>query len=121
MILERLHNKEMALDMLDQVENNTKYRKDAEAELVIQHRKSLERAVNDDLPRTSLRNSISRGPRESLSLQAARKSMSRKSNRLQDPEMQLGTIDQFLDSVQKLIKKLTLLSVKPVNRWRNNV
>ncbi|KTA96654.1 putative phospholipid-transporting ATPase DNF3 [Nakaseomyces glabratus] len=105
-ILERLHNKEMALDMLDQVENNTKYRKDAEAELVIQHRKSLERAVNDDLPRTSLRNSISRGPRESLSLQAARKSMSRKSNRLQDPEMQLGTIDQFLDSVQKTDKEI---------------
>ncbi|KAL3237718.1 aminophospholipid-translocating P4-type ATPase DNF3 [Nakaseomyces bracarensis] len=105
-ILERLHNREVALEKMDQVESSTRFRKDAEAELVIQHRKSLERAVNDDLPRTSLRSSFSRGPRESLSLQAARKSLSRKSNRYQDPEMQLGTIDQFLHSVKKTDKEI---------------
>lgn len=101
-ILERLHNRDIAYQKLDEINTNTKERKDAEAELVIHQRKSLERmAVDDDGISSRLRPSVSSNPKASLSLQAVRKSMSRKNNGRQDAEMQIDSIDQFLDTIKR--------------------
>lgn len=101
-ILERLRNRDFAYQKLDEINTNTKERKDAEAELIIQKRLSLERmAATDDVISNRLRPSVSSNPRESLSLKAVRKSMSKKGNNHQDPEMQIESIDQFLDNIKR--------------------
>lgn len=101
-ILERLHNREMAYEKLDEINSTTKDRKEAEAELIIQKKLSLERlAADDDVVSNRLRPSISSNPRGSLSLKAVRKSMSRKAAGQQDPEMQIESIDQFLDNIKR--------------------
>lgn len=101
-ILERLQNRDIAYQKLDEINTNTKERKDAEAELVIHQRKSLERmAVDDDAISSRLRPSVSSNPKASLSLQAVKKSMSRKNNGHQDVEMQIDSIDQFLDTIKR--------------------
>ncbi|CAI4048503.1 hypothetical protein SKDZ_13G2880 [Saccharomyces kudriavzevii ZP591] len=99
-IIERLHDHELAAKKMADICANTKERKDAEAELVLQQRKSLERTVNEEA-RTSLRNSLSGIPRASLSLQAVRRSLSTKNSRSRDPEKQIDSIDQFLETVKK--------------------
>ncbi|SMN19211.1 similar to Saccharomyces cerevisiae YMR162C DNF3 Aminophospholipid translocase (flippase) that maintains membrane lipid asymmetry in post-Golgi secretory vesicles [Maudiozyma saulgeensis] len=108
-ILERLHNNELAQRKMEEMNNNTGERKENEAELVLQQRKSLEYiAYEDEAPRTSLRlkRNISAG-RDSLSLQAMRKSLSRKAvNQMTDPEMPIGSIDQFLSNVNRTNQEL---------------
>lgn len=101
-IMERLKNRDIAYQKLDDINTSTKERKDAEAEVIIQKRLSLERLAGaDDTIGNRLRPSISSNPRESLSLKAVRKSMSRKGANNQDPEMQIESIDQFLDSIKR--------------------
>ncbi|CAI4644718.1 BGP_1a_G0041740.mRNA.1.CDS.1 [Saccharomyces cerevisiae] len=101
-IMERLHDRELAAKKMADICTSTKERKDAEAELVLQQRKSLERMVDEEaMARTSLRNSLSSVPRASLSLQAVRKSLSMKNSRTRDPEKQIDSIDQFLETVKK--------------------
>lgn len=101
-IMELLHDHELAAKKMADISINTKQRKDAEAELVLQQRKSLERMVDEDaLARNSLRNSLSSAPKASLSLQAVRRSLSMKNSRRRDPEKQIDSIDQFLETVKK--------------------
>ncbi|EJS44206.1 dnf3p [Saccharomyces arboricola H-6] len=101
-IMERLRDHELAAKKMADICINTKERKDAEAELVLQQRKSLERMVDEEvMARTSLRNSLSSIPKASLSLQAVRRSLSMKNSRCRDPEKQIDSIDQFLETVKK--------------------
>lgn len=101
-ILERLQNREVAYEKLDEINSSTKERKEAEAEVIIQKRLSLERLVaDDDIVSNRLRPSVSSNPKGSLSLKAVRKSMSRKANGQQDAEMQIGSIDQFLNNIKR--------------------
>ncbi|QID87298.1 drs2 neo1 protein [Saccharomyces pastorianus] len=101
-IMELLHDHELAAKKMADISINTKQRKDAEAELVLQQRKSLERMVDEEsLARNSLRNSLSSAPKASLSLQAVRRSLSIKNSRRRDPEKQIDSIDQFLETVKK--------------------
>jgi len=108
-ILERLHNSELVQRKMEEMNNATGERKENEAELVLQQRKSLEYTVyEDEAPRQSLRlkNNISAG-RDSLSLQAMRKSLSRNAvNQVTDPEMPMGSIDQFLSKVNRTNQEL---------------
>lgn len=103
-ILERLYNNQLAQEKLNELNITAGERKENEADLIIQQRKSLEFiAYDDDGAGGSLRGrkSLQRG-RDSLSLQAIRKSLSRNAvNQVADPEMQLGSIDQFLNVVNK--------------------
>lgn len=106
-ILERLQNRELAFEKLDEINSTTKERKEAEAELILQRKLSLERlAADDDVVSNRLRPSVSSNPRGSLSLKAVRKSMSRKANGHQDPEMQIGSIDQFLNNIRRTDNEL---------------
>ncbi|QLG72431.1 hypothetical protein HG535_0D01390 [Zygotorulaspora mrakii] len=101
-IFERLSNRDVAFQKLNEVNANTKERKDAEAELIIQQRMSLERLANeDDVINNKLRSSLSSASKGSLSLQAVRKSMSRNANNRHDPEMQIDSIDQFLNTIKR--------------------
>ena len=108
-ILERLHNNELALEKMEVINNATGERKENEAELVLQQRKSLEYiAYEGEAPRKSLRlkKNISAG-RDSLSLQAMRKSLSRNAvKQVADPEMPVGSIDQFLSNVNRTNQEL---------------
>ena len=103
-ILERLQNNQLAQDKLNELNITAGARKENEAELIIQQRKSLEFIAYDDEGGSGTlrgRNSVHKG-RDSLSLQAIRKSLSRNAvNQVADPEMQLGSIDQFLNTVNK--------------------
>lgn len=100
-VLERLSNRDIAYQKLDEINTNTKERKDAEAELIIQRRLSLERLAAADDVISNLRPSVSSNPRGSLSLKAVRKSLSRKGANHQDAEMQIESIDQFLDNIKR--------------------
>ena len=108
-ILERLKEHNVALEKVKEIGNAASERKMHEAEVILQQRKSLERMVYDDEnPRKSLRKAnISGNPKESLSLQAMRKSMSaRNPNGTLDPERQYDSIDQFLSTVKKADKEI---------------
>ena len=108
-ILERLKEHNVALEKVKEIGNAASERKMHEAEVILQQRKSLERMVYDDVnPRKSLRKAnISSNPKESLSLQAMRKSMSaRNPNGMLDPERQYDSIDQFLSTVKKADKEI---------------
>lgn len=103
-ILERLYNSELASHKMKEINSAADERKVNEAQLVLEQRKSLEMMVYEDSnPKISLRSLVSKnGGRESLSLQAMRKSFSRNvKNQAVDPEMQMESIDQFLETVNK--------------------
>ncbi|CCD26492.1 aminophospholipid-translocating P4-type ATPase DNF3 NDAI_0H03190 [Naumovozyma dairenensis CBS 421] len=103
-ILERLQDREIAFQKMEDINETAKERKESEAAVVIQQRKSLERMAYNDMPRTSLRGSISANAKSSLTLQAMRNSISSLSNRngnRKDPEMQIDSIDQFLDTMKR--------------------
>ncbi|CCF56784.1 hypothetical protein KAFR_0B04880 [Kazachstania africana CBS 2517] len=105
-ILERLHNSAIALKKMEDINAAISERKETEAEVVLQQRKSLERIAYDgNNPRSSLRSALS-DPRESLSLKAMRTSLSSKNNKRTDPEMQIGSIDAFLDTVKKADREI---------------
>ncbi|CAL9730539.1 probable phospholipid-transporting ATPase Dnf3p [Monosporozyma unispora] len=100
-ILERLHNSDIAFQKMDEINNTVADRKEEEAELVVQQRKSLERMTYDDtLGRNSLRGATPNDARASLSLQAMRKSISQRAAR-GDSEVQLDSIDDILDDVKR--------------------
>ncbi|SCU90504.1 LAMI_0E02366g1_1 [Lachancea mirantina] len=100
-ILERLYNRDLADQKAGELRNLTNERKIAEAEVVLQQRKSLEDDIRGRNSFALRRTSSSRVPRTSLSLTAARKSLSRKSLGSGDAEGQINSIDDFLTSVQR--------------------
>ncbi|SCW01885.1 LAFE_0E09428g1_1 [Lachancea fermentati] len=100
-ILEKLHNCELADQKLSELRTTTNERKIAEAELVLQQRKSLENAAAGFAGGSIHRTSTNKPGRASLSLKAARKSLSRPSMALGDPEEQINSIDDFLSSVER--------------------
>lgn len=98
-ILERLPNHKRAYEKLEEINSITKERKDAEAEVVLQQRRSLEKvAAYDDVASNRLRNSLSSVPKGSLSLKAVKRSLSNRSN---NEGLQINTIEQFLDTIKK--------------------
>lgn len=100
-ILERLHNSDLAQQKISELNANTEQRKLEEAELVLQQRKSLERIASRDNTTSGLRHSLSSRPaRGSLALHAARKSLSRNTTTHMDPEVQINSIDDFLNNVK---------------------
>ncbi|CCK71876.1 aminophospholipid-translocating P4-type ATPase DNF3 KNAG_0I00850 [Huiozyma naganishii CBS 8797] len=116
-ILERLHNKDLALEKLNDINDVAAERKEDEAELVIQQRKSLERVAYDEgIPRSSLRGSMSNDGRASMSLQAIRKSVYQRNKKI-DPEMQIDTLDDVLATVRKGSKDLDAV----VNKSRKSL
>lgn len=100
-ILERLYNSDIAMQKLNEISDTVTERKEEEAELIIQQRKSLERMMFDDVVgRNSLRSIQKEEGRASLSLQAIRKSISR-ANKNIEPEGHIASIDDILDDVKK--------------------
>lgn len=100
-ILERLYNSDIAMQKLHEMSHTVTERKEEEAELVLQQRKSLERMMYDEtVGRNSLRSLQTNEARVSLSLQAIRKSISRVNNNV-DPEGHIDSIDDILDDVRK--------------------
>ncbi|GAV51759.1 hypothetical protein ZYGR_0AF02300 [Zygosaccharomyces rouxii] len=98
-ILERLPIHKDTHQKMEEINIAAKERKKAEAEIVLQQRRSLERIVtDDDVANSRLRSSLSSVPRGSLSLKAVKRSFSNKSNR---GEFQVNSIDQFLDTIKK--------------------
>ncbi|GAV46734.1 hypothetical protein ZYGR_0A03290 [Zygosaccharomyces rouxii] len=98
-ILERLPNHKDARQKMEEFNISTKERKEAEAEVVLQQRRSLERnATDDDVASNRLRSSLSSMPKGSLSLKAMKKSFSNKSHH---GEFQVNSIGQFLDTIKK--------------------
>lgn len=101
-ILDRLHNRELLEHKVEEIEDNTRERKYAEAELVINQRKSFERYGADTNGSTDrLRYSLSSDPKANMSLYAIRRSLSMKQNGGIDPEMQIDSIEQILDVVKR--------------------
>ncbi|SCV04301.1 LANO_0G09362g1_1 [Lachancea nothofagi CBS 11611] len=100
-ILERLHNSELANQKAVELQETTSERKTAEADLVLKQRKSLETTAAGR-GRNSLKRVSSQRPTVArLSLQAARRSLSRKSLGNGDPEGQINSIDDFLSNVER--------------------
>ena len=100
-ILERLYNREVAFQKMDEINNAIATRKEEEAELIVQQRKSLERMTYDEtIGRNSLRGASPNDGRASLSLQAIRKSISQR-NRNGPSDMHIDTIDDILDDVKR--------------------
>ncbi|SCU97025.1 LAFA_0G09362g1_1 [Lachancea sp. 'fantastica'] len=104
-ILERLHNSNLASQKIMELQESTNERKTAEADIILKQRQSLESAVRVR-PKTSLRRKSSQRTSVRLSLQAARKSLSRKSLSRKsmgsgDPEVQINSIDDFLNDVER--------------------
>ncbi|KAK5781085.1 aminophospholipid-translocating P4-type ATPase DNF3 PWA37_002008 [Arxiozyma heterogenica] len=100
-ILERLYNKEIAFQKIDEINNAVTTRKEEEAELIVQQRKSLERMTYDEtIGRNSLRGAGHNDTRASLSLQAIRKSISQR-NRTGPSDMHIDTIDDIVDDVKR--------------------
>ncbi|CCE62610.1 hypothetical protein TPHA_0C04600 [Tetrapisispora phaffii CBS 4417] len=101
-ILERLRNRRLVHQKIEESDLNIRDRKDAEAELIIDQRRSLERLVGEDnISSNRLRNSMASEARGSLGLYAIKHSLSsknRSSNRF-DTEMQIDSLDQILDVV----------------------
>lgn len=111
-ILERLHNSDLASKKVSELQESTNERKAAEADLVLQQRKSLEIAATGR-PSTSLtRSSVNKPTRASLSLQAVRKSLSRRSMGSGDPEVQINSIDDFLSNVERANNAVTEVFAK---------
>ncbi|AET40363.1 aminophospholipid-translocating P4-type ATPase DNF3 Ecym_5627 [Eremothecium cymbalariae DBVPG len=102
-ILERLHNSELAMEKAAEISSSSDKRKIEEAELVLQHRKSLEQVVSRNSIGGALRQSMHlRSARASLAFQAARNSYSSKSNSpVTDSEIHINSIDDFLGTVTK--------------------
>ncbi|AGO14241.1 AaceriAFL191Wp [[Ashbya] aceris (nom. inval.)] len=101
-ILERLHNSDLAQEKLDEINTSAGQRKIEEAELVLQHRKSLEQAITRDSIGGVLRQSMSLRPsRASLVLQATKNGHSGKSSSPHDQELHINSIDDFLGAVTK--------------------
>ncbi|CCH59754.1 hypothetical protein TBLA_0B09370 [Henningerozyma blattae CBS 6284] len=120
-ILDRLTDNHIVQDKIDELEANTRDRKETKAEVILQHKKSLERMAFENDVVDPLRNSISMDAEASLSLQAAKKSLLKKSNYRVDPEQQIGTIDQFLETVQKAddeIDQIALQSRKSLQKMQ---
>ncbi|CEP61502.1 aminophospholipid-translocating P4-type ATPase DNF3 LALA0_S03e04280g [Lachancea lanzarotensis] len=104
-ILERLHNSNLASQKISELQESTNERKTAEADLILKQRQSLELAAQAR-PKTSLRRKSSQRQSVRVSLQAARKSLSikslsRKSMGGGDPEVQINSIDEFLNDVER--------------------
>ncbi|AAS53183.1 AFL191Wp [Eremothecium gossypii ATCC 10895] len=101
-ILERLHNSDLAQQKLNEINTSAGQRKIEEAELVLQHRKSLEQAITRDSIGGVLRQSMSLRPsRASLVLQAAKNGHSGISSSPHDQELHINSIDDFLGAVTK--------------------
>lgn len=101
-ILDRLQNNDVVQDKIEELQANTRDRKENKAEVVLQHKKSLERMANNNDVVDPLRNSLS-GTRASLSLQAMRKN---------DAEQPIESIDQFLATVQKADSEINHVSLQ---------
>lgn len=100
-ILERLHNSDIAFQKMDELDNTVADRKEEEAELVVQQRKSLERITYDNIiGRNSLRGTVHSDARVSLSLQAIKGGISQLNAR-GDSEVQVESIDDILKDVER--------------------
>lgn len=127
-ILERLHNSDIAFQKMDELDNTVADRKEEEAELVVQQRKSLERmAFDDTIGRNSLRGPVHNEARVSLSLQAIKGGISQITAR-GDSEVQIDSIDDILDDVERndrevddvIIRSRKSLHKQQMEKYRSN-
>ncbi|SCU81992.1 LADA_0C02322g1_1 [Lachancea dasiensis] len=107
-ILNRLHNSDMATQKASELQETTNERKTAEADLVLKQRKSFDSAINGRHSGTLRRSSSQRASMARMSLNAVRRSFSRKSlGNGGDPEGQINSIDDFLSNVEKADNELS--------------
>lgn len=100
-ILERLHNSELAQRKILEQQNMMEKRKIDEAELVLKQRRSLEHIASRESMGTGLRHSLSeRVNAATLKLEATRRSLSRSGTTTNDSEFQINSIDDFLSNVE---------------------
>lgn len=111
-ILERLHNSDLANQKIVELQETTSERKAAEADLVLKQRMSLEVAAAGRVSNSLRRISTNRPSKASLSLQAVRKSLSRRSIGGNDPEEQINSIDDFLSNVERANNEVSEIFAK---------
>lgn len=120
-ILERLHNADLAQKKLVQQQTVMEQRKMEEAELVLQQRKSLEHVLNNNTINQPMRASISQNKVHvsNLKLEATRKSLSRSGTQRTDSDFQINSIGDFLSTLENdesQIDNVMLNSRKSINK-----